>query len=155
MVETADKVLKYKYITKNVAAKNGYDRHLHAKPLFGDNGSGMTRTRVCWRTGRNLFYDRTLRAPVGDARHLHRGLLKHAPAILPFAAPTTNSYRRVVPGYEAPSPRVLAAATARRASASDYLRQAQATAASSSARLTRPATRTPLVLPCLMAGLDA
>src|SRR5438309_7478817 len=103
MVETADKVLKYKYITKNVAAQNGYVVTFMPKPLFGDNGSGMHTHQSLWKNGSNTFYDKN-----GDmllsstARHYIGGLLKHAPAILAFAAPTTNSYRRLVPGDEAP-----------------------------------------------------
>jgi glutamine synthetase len=103
MVETADKVLKYKYITKNVAAKNGYVATFMPKPLYGDNGSGMHTHQSLWKDGRNLFYDKGGYALLSEtARHYIGGLLKHAPAILAFAAPTTNSYRRLVPGYEAP-----------------------------------------------------
>ena len=103
MVETADKVLKYKYITKNVAANNGYVVTFMPKPLFGDNGSGMHTHQSLWKDGRNLFYDKSGYALLSEtARHYIGGLLKHAPAILAFAAPTTNSYRRLVPGYEAP-----------------------------------------------------
>jgi glutamine synthetase len=103
MVETADKVLKYKYITKNVAAKNGYVVTFMPKPLYGDNGSGMHTHQSLWKDGRNLFYDKSGYALLSEtARHYIGGLLKHAPAILAFAAPTTNSYRRLVPGYEAP-----------------------------------------------------
>src|SRR2546428_1270915 len=103
LVEMADKVLKYKYVTKNVAAQNGYVVTFMPKPLFGDNGSGMHTHQSLWKNGSNTFYDKD-----GDmllsstARHYIGGLLKHAPAILAFAAPTTNSYRRLVPGYEAP-----------------------------------------------------
>jgi glutamine synthetase len=73
------------------------------KPLFGDNGSGMHTHQSLWKNGSNLFYDRDGYALLSQtARHYIGGLLKHAPAILAFAAPTTNSYRRLVPGYEAP-----------------------------------------------------
>src|SRR6267143_648917 len=98
MVETADKVLKYKYITKNVAAKNGYVVTFMPKPMYGDNGSGMHTHQSLWKDGSNLFYDRDGYALLSTiARHYIGGLLKHAPAILAFAAPTTNSYRRLVP----------------------------------------------------------
>ena len=103
LVEMADKVLKYKYVTKNVAAQNGYVVTFMPKPLFGDNGSGMHTHQSLWKNGSNTFYDKDgdmLLSPT--ARHYIGGLLKHAPAILAFAAPTTNSYRRLVPGYEAP-----------------------------------------------------
>jgi glutamine synthetase len=103
LVEMADRVLKYKYVTKNVAAKNGYVVTFMPKPLFGDNGSGMHTHQSLWKNGSNLFYDREGYALLSTmARHYIGGLLKHAPAILAFAAPTTNSYRRLVPGYEAP-----------------------------------------------------
>jgi glutamine synthetase len=103
LVEMADKVLKYKYVTKNVAAQNGYVVTFMPKPLFGDNGSGMHTHQSLWKSGSNLFYDRDGYALLSTmARHYIGGLLKHAPAILAFAAPTTNSYRRLVPGYEAP-----------------------------------------------------
>ena len=73
------------------------------KPLFGDNGSGMHTHQSLWNDGTNLFYDPDGYALLSDtARHYIGGLLKHAKAVLAFAAPTTNSYRRLVPGYEAP-----------------------------------------------------
>jgi len=73
------------------------------KPLFGDNGSGMHTHQSLWKDGTNLFYDKDGYALLSDlARWYIGGLLKHAPALLAFAAPTTNSYRRLVPGYEAP-----------------------------------------------------
>jgi len=103
LVETADKVLKYKYIAKNVAFANGYVATFMPKPMYGDNGSGMHTHQSLWSDGRNLFYDADGYALLSDAaRHYIGGLLAHAPAVLAFAAPTTNSYRRLVPGYEAP-----------------------------------------------------
>jgi len=103
LVEMADRVLKYKYITKNVAAKEGYVVTFMPKPLFGDNGSGMHTHQSLWKDGQNTFYDKDGYGLLSvTARHYIGGLLKHAPAILAFAAPTTNSYRRLVPGYEAP-----------------------------------------------------
>src|SRR5437773_6008061 len=73
------------------------------KPLFGDNGSGMHTHQSLWKDGRNLFYDKSGYALLSEtAIYYIGGLLKHAPSILAFAAPTTNSYRRLVPGYEAP-----------------------------------------------------
>ncbi|HUG55761.1 MAG TPA: type I glutamate--ammonia ligase [Candidatus Limnocylindrales bacterium] len=103
LVEMADKVLKYKYITKSVAAQNGYLVTFMPKPLYGDNGSGMHTHQSLWKDGRNVFYDKDGYALLSDtARYYIGGLLKHAAAVLAFAAPTTNSYRRLVPGYEAP-----------------------------------------------------
>ena len=73
------------------------------KPMFGDNGSGMHTHQSLWKDGTTCSTTRRLRAAVATlARWYIGGLLKHAPAMLAFAAPTTNSYRRLVPGYEAP-----------------------------------------------------
>ncbi len=103
LVDMADKVLLYKYITKNVAAQHGYTVTFMPKPLFQDNGSGMHTHQSLWKKGVNLFYDKKGYALISDlCRWYIGGLLKHSSAILAFAAPTTNSYRRLVPGYEAP-----------------------------------------------------
>jgi glutamine synthetase len=104
LVDMADRVMKYKYITKNVAAREGFVVTFMPKPLYGDNGSGMHTHQSLWKGNTNIFYDKSSRyALLSDtARWYIGGLLKHAPAILAFAAPTTNSYRRLVPGYEAP-----------------------------------------------------
>jgi len=103
LVETADKVLTYKYIAKNVVHQAGYVATFMPKPMYGDNGSGMHTHQSLWDAGRNLFYDADGYALLSTtARHYIGGLLQHAAAILAFAAPTTNSYRRLVPGYEAP-----------------------------------------------------
>jgi glutamine synthetase len=103
LVNMADKVMKYKYIVKNVCARNGFVANFMPKPLFGDNGSGMHTHQSLWKEDQPLFYDPNGYALLSEtARHYIGGLLKHAPAILAFAAPTTNSYRRLVPGYEAP-----------------------------------------------------
>ena len=103
LVSMADKVLQYKYIVKNVCYRNGYTATFMPKPLFGDNGSGMHTHQSLWKGGVPLFYDKDKYALLSDtARWYIGGLLTHAPALLAFAAPTTNSYRRLVPGYEAP-----------------------------------------------------
>ncbi len=99
----ADKLMKYKYIVKQVAHKNGYFATFMPKPIFGDNGSGMHCHQSIWQNGEPTFYDETGYAALSEtARWYIGGLLKHAPALLAFCAPTTNSYRRLVPGYEAP-----------------------------------------------------
>jgi glutamine synthetase len=103
LVQTADKVLKYKYVVKNAAAQSGHVATFMPKPLFGDNGSGMHTHQSLWDGERNIFYDPEGYALLSEtARHYIGGLLAHARSILAFAAPTTNSYRRLVPGYEAP-----------------------------------------------------
>jgi glutamine synthetase len=95
----ADKVLKYKYLIKNVCYRNGYTATFMPKPLYGDNGSGMHVHQSLWKDGSNLFYDKDGYALLSDtARWYIGGLLRHVPAVLAFAAPTTNSYRRLVPG---------------------------------------------------------
>ncbi|HEY6538222.1 MAG TPA: type I glutamate--ammonia ligase [Candidatus Dormibacteraeota bacterium] len=103
MVSMADKVLVFKYIVKNVCHREGLVANFMPKPLFGDNGSGMHTHQSLWKEGVPLFYDQAGYALLSDlARWYIGGLLAHAPAVLAFAAPTTNSYRRLVPGYEAP-----------------------------------------------------
>ncbi len=103
LLETADKLMKYKYIIKNVAFQNGYTATFMPKPLFQDNGSGMHCHQSLWKNGQNVFFDEKGYAGLSEtALYYIGGILKHAPAILAFAAPSTNSYRRLVPGYEAP-----------------------------------------------------
>jgi glutamine synthetase len=103
LTRMADQVLLYKYILKNVARAHNKTVTFMPKPLFGDNGSGMHVHISLWKGGTNLFFD-----PEGYAQlsitgmHFIGGLLTHSPALLAFCAPTTNSYRRLVPGYEAP-----------------------------------------------------
>src|SRR5438105_1979679 len=103
LVETADKLMKYKYIIKNTAFQNGYTVTFMPKPLYGDNGSGMHCHQSLWKGGQNLFFDERGYAGLSESAVFYiGGILKHAPALLAFAAPSTNSYRRLVPGYEAP-----------------------------------------------------
>ncbi|HUE76047.1 MAG TPA: type I glutamate--ammonia ligase [Chloroflexota bacterium] len=103
LVKMADQIMLYKYIVKNICNQKGYVATFMPKPLFGDNGSGMHVHQSLWKDGTNLFFDADGYAGLSEmARHYIGGLLKHAPALLAFAAPSTNSYRRLVPGYEAP-----------------------------------------------------
>jgi glutamine synthetase len=103
LVRMADQIMMYKYIVKNVCDQHGYTATFMPKPLFGDNGSGMHVHQSLWQGDSNLFYDANGYGLISEtARHYIGGLIKHAPALLAFAAPTTNSYRRLVPGYEAP-----------------------------------------------------
>ena len=103
LLRMADKVTLYKYIVKSVAWAAGKSVTFMPKPIFEDNGSGMHTHQSLWTDGKPLFYDEAGYAGLSDmARWYIGGLLKHARAILAFAAPTTNSYRRLVPGYEAP-----------------------------------------------------
>jgi len=103
LTKMADNLLKYKYVAKNVAHKHGKTVTFMPKPIFMDNGSGMHVHQSLWRGNKNLFFDKGKYADLSDtAIHYIGGLLAHAPALLAFCAPTTNSYRRLVPGYEAP-----------------------------------------------------
>ncbi len=99
----ADSMTKFKYIVKNTAHAHGKTATFMPKPLFGDNGSGMHCHVSLWHGGRNTFYDPKGYAGVSDAgRWFIGGILKHAASLLAFTCPTMNSYRRLVPGYEAP-----------------------------------------------------
>ncbi|MDT8285165.1 MAG: type I glutamate--ammonia ligase [Thermovirgaceae bacterium] len=102
LVEMADNVLKYKYIIKNTAKK--YDRTVTfmPKPLWNDNGSGMHVHISFWKSGKNLFAGDGYAGLSQEAMWAIGGILKHAPALLAFTNPTTNSYKRLVPGFEAP-----------------------------------------------------
>jgi glutamine synthetase len=103
LLRMADKVMLYKYVVKSVAWKNGRTATFMPKPLFQDNGSGMHTHQSLWNGGTPLFYSESGYAGLSDmGRWYIGGLLKHAKSILAFAAPTTNSYKRLVPGYEAP-----------------------------------------------------
>jgi glutamine synthetase len=103
LTRMADNLLLYKYIAKNVARQNGKTVTFMPKPLFGDNGSGMHVHQSLWKGDTNVFYDAGGYAGLSDtAKYYIGGLLKHAPALLALTSPTTNSFRRLVPGFEAP-----------------------------------------------------
>jgi glutamine synthetase len=98
----ADQFKWYKYIIKNVAKRHGKTVTFMPKPVFDDNGSGMHTHLSIWKGGKNLFAGDKYAGLSQEALWGIGGLLKHAPAVLAFAAPTSNSYRRLVPGFEAP-----------------------------------------------------
>jgi glutamine synthetase len=102
LVEMADKLTLYKYIIKMVARRHGKTACFMPKPLFQDNGSGMHTHFSLWKGEKPLFSGKGYAGLSELALHAAAGILKHAAAILAFAAPTTNSYKRLVPGYEAP-----------------------------------------------------
>jgi len=103
LLRMSDDLLMYKYIVKNVARQAGKTVTFMPKPIFEDNGSGMHVHQSLWKEGKNLFFEAGTYADLSDmARHYIGGLLHHCASVLAFAAPTTNSYRRLVPGYEAP-----------------------------------------------------
>ena len=103
LLHAGDQMQLFKYIVKNTAWHAGKTATFMPKPLFGDNGSGMHTHQSLWLGGEPLFYDETGYAGLSDiARWYIGGLLHHAPSLLAFTNPTVNSYRRLVPGFEAP-----------------------------------------------------
>lgn len=103
LTQMADNCLKYKYIVKNMAKRNNMVATFMPKPLFEDNGSGMHTHQSLWKGGKNVFFDAKGYALLSQtAKYYAGGLLKHARALMALCAPTTNSYKRLVPGYEAP-----------------------------------------------------
>lgn len=104
LVKTADQVLLYKYVMKNVARKRNKTVTFMPKPIAGDNGSGMHTHQSLWQHGIPLFHNAEDReGGLSELAHYYiGGILKHTPAILAIAAPSTNSYKRLVPGFEAP-----------------------------------------------------
>ncbi len=103
LARIADKVMTFKYVVKNTAFAAGKTVTFMPKPIFGDNGSGMHTHQSLWKDGEPLFFDEAGYGQLSDlARWYIGGLLEHAPAVLAFTNPTTNSYRRLVPGFEAP-----------------------------------------------------
>ncbi len=102
LTHMADKCLLFKYIVKNVAWRNNKTVTFMPKPLYGDNGSGMHVHVSLWKGKKNLFAGNQYAGLSEDALYFIGGLLAHTPAVLAFAAPTTNSYKRLVPGFEAP-----------------------------------------------------
>jgi glutamine synthetase len=103
LVNTADRLQLFKYVVKNTARKYGKTVTFMPKPVFGDNGSGMHTHQSLWKSEKPLFYDSDGYAGISQlARFYIGGILTHAPALLAIAAPSTNSYKRLVPGFEAP-----------------------------------------------------
>ncbi len=103
LLRMADQMMVYKYVVKNSARAAGKTATFMPKPIFEENGSGMHVHQSLWKDGDPLMYGQGGYAHLSElAKHYIGGLLAHAPALLAFCAPTTNSYRRLVPGYEAP-----------------------------------------------------
>jgi glutamine synthetase len=103
LVQMCDTLQTYKYILKNTAVAHGKTLTFMPKPMFGDNGSGMHCHQSLWKNGKNLFYDADGYAHLSElGKYYIGGIIKHTPALLALCAPTTNSYKRLVPGYEAP-----------------------------------------------------
>ncbi|MBW4557278.1 MAG: type I glutamate--ammonia ligase [Trichormus sp. ATA11-4-KO1] len=102
LIEAADWLMTYKYVIKNVAKKYGKTVTFMPKPIFGDNGSGMHCHQSIWKDGQPLFAGDKYAGLSEMGLYYIGGILKHAPALLAITNPTTNSYKRLVPGYEAP-----------------------------------------------------
>lgn len=102
LIKAADFLMTYKYVIKNVGKKYGKTVTFMPKPLFNDNGSGMHTHQSIWKDGKPLFWGDGYANLSEMALHYIGGLLKHAPALLALTNPTTNSYKRLVPGFEAP-----------------------------------------------------
>jgi glutamine synthetase len=114
LVKTADNLMMYKYIVKNVARRHGKTATFMPKPIFGDNGTGMHTHQSIWKEGKPLFAGKEYAGISQLCLYYIGGILKHAPALAAFTNPTTNSYKRLTPGYEAP---VLLAYSSRNRSA--------------------------------------
>ena len=114
LVTMADKMMMYKYVVKNVARRYGKTVTFMPKPLFGDNGSGMHTQQSIWKEGKPLFAGKEYAGVSQMCLHYIGGVLKHAPALAAITNPTTNSYKRLTPGFEAP---VLLAYSSRNRSA--------------------------------------
>jgi len=102
LIRAADSMMVYKYVARNVAKRHGKTATFMPKPLFGDNGSGMHTHQSLWKKGKPLFAGNEYAGLSQMALYYIGGLLKHASALCAICSPTTNSYKRLVPGYEAP-----------------------------------------------------
>ena len=154
LVTMADKMLMYKYIVKNVARRYHKTVTFMPKPIFGDNGSGMHTHQSIWKDGKPLFAGKEYAGISQMCLHYIGGILKHAPALAAFTNPTTNSYKRLTPGFEAP---VLLAYSSRNRSAGIRIPMYSPSpkAKRIEVRFPDPAANPYLAFPAmLMAGLD-
>ena len=154
LVNMADKMMMYKYVVKNVAFRHKKTVTFMPKPVFGDNGSGMHTHQSIWKEGRPLFAGKEYAGVSQLCLYYIGGILKHAPALAAITNPTTNSYKRLTPGFEAP---VLLAYSSRNRSATVRIPMYQASPKTKriEVRYPDPATNPYLAFAAmLMAGLD-
>jgi glutamine synthetase len=102
IVQMADQLMWFKYVLKNVAYKNGHTVTFMPKPIYGDNGTGMHTHLSIWKEGKPLFAGEKYAGVSQEALYAIGGILKHCKSLCAFTNPTTNSYKRLVPGFEAP-----------------------------------------------------
>jgi glutamine synthetase len=154
LTNSADNIQKLKYVAKNVAASYGKSVTFMPKPIYGDNGSGMHVHQSIWKQGKTLFYQAGTYADLSElCLYYIGGIIKHGKAINAFSNPTTNSYKRLVPGYEAPT---HLAYSARNRSASVRIPYSESAPAKRiETRFPDPASNPYLTFAALMmAGLD-
>ena len=143
LTRMADNLMIYKYVVKNTAHQNGMTATFMPKPLFEDNASGMHVHQSLWKGETNLFYGQADYAQLSElGRYYIGGLLTHAWALCGLCAPTTNSYRRLVPGTRLRSTWSIPSATARPAAGFRCIRRTRGRNVSSSVRRIPPAIRT-------------
>lgn len=154
LLSMADTMMWYKYVLKNVAKRHNKTVTFMPKPLFGDNGTGMHTHQSIWKGGKNLFAGNKYAGVSQECLWYIGGILKHAPSLLAITNPTTNSYRRLVPGYEAPIK--LAYSSRNRSAACRIPMYSSAPAAKRIEFRTPDATANPYTAfaAMLMAGLD-
>ena len=154
LLTMADMMVTYKYVVKNVALANGFYATFMPKPLFEENGSGMHVHQSLWKDGQPLFGGDMYAGLSQMALWYIGGLIKHAPAVAAFTNPITNSYRRLVPGYEAPVNLVYSARN-RSAGIRIPMYSNNPKAKRIEARWPDPAANPYLAMPALlMAGID-
>lgn len=102
LLEMGDQLVWFKYILKNVAYQNGHTVTFMPKPMFGDNGSGMHTHASIWKDGKPLFAGNLYAGLSQEAMWAIGGIIRHSKALIAITNPTTNSYKRLVPGFEAP-----------------------------------------------------
>lgn len=154
LVLSADNMMLYKYVVRNVAYRNGKSATFMPKPLWNDNGSGMHTHQSIWKDGEPTFAGNGYAGLSENALHYIGGLLKHSPALAAIVAPTTNSYKRLVPGFEAP---VSLAYSRRNRSAACRIPMYSTSPKSKRVELRYPDPSSNPYLAfsaCLMAGLD-